>query len=193
MVMTASTMLQLGTQAPQFSLPDTEGRLVSLDDFREARALLVIFMSNHCPFVRHIREALVALVKEYQARGVAAVAINANDWDAYPDDSPQRMREDAQSFGYTFPYLCDETQGVAKEFRAACTPDCFLFDEDRILAYRGQMDSSRPGNDEPVTGSDLRAALDLVLSGQPVPTDQRPSLGCNIKWRPGNAPDYFTP
>jgi thiol-disulfide isomerase/thioredoxin len=153
--------------------------------------LLVIFMCNHCPFVKHLREGLVRFAREYQARGLAVVAINANDVANHPNDSPARMVEDAQAFGYPFPYLYDETQAVAQAYRAACTPDFFLFDAGRKLAYRGQFDGSRPGNSLPVTGSDLRAAADAALAGQPIPSDQKPSIGCNIKWKAGNEPEYY--
>lgn len=192
MVRTASTMmLPLGAPAPNFSLPDTEGRIVRLSDFRGAPALLVAFMCNHCPYVKHVADHLAALAKEYQAKGVAVVGINSNDVENYPDDSPEKMREEVALRGYTFPYLFDETQEVAKRYGAACTPDFFLFDKEQRLVYRGQLDDSRPNNGIPVTGKDLRAALDAVLAGQPVSPDQKPSLGCNIKWKPGNAPDYF--
>jgi peroxiredoxin len=184
-------MLPLGTKAPAFELPEPGGTTVSISDFKDAPALLVVFMCNHCPYVKHIRDTLVQLVKEYQARGVAVVAINANDVDAYPDDSPEAMVREAQTYGYTFPYLYDQTQEVAKAYKAACTPDFFLFDGDRGLVYRGQMDSSRPGNDKPLTGKDLRAALDAVLAGGQVNPQQKPSMGCNIKWKPGYEPKYF--
>jgi len=190
-VQKSSTMLALGTRAPEFALPDTEGRVTALFYFDGAPALLVIFMCNHCPFVRHIRGGLAALVREYQARGVAVAGINSNDIQAYPDDAPARMKEEAAEAGYTFPYLFDESQAAAKAFRAACTPDFFLFDRDRSLAYRGQFDDSRPGNGIPVTGEDLRAALDAVLSGRPVSGQQRPSIGCGIKWKPGNEPSWL--
>ena len=191
MAMTASTMLPLGTEAPGFALPDTEGSLASLSDFDEARALVVVFLCNHCPFVKHVINGLVKLVKEYQPRGVAFVGINANDVSEYPEDRPARMAQFARERGFTFPYLYDETQDVAKRYHAACTPDFFVFDENRRLVYRGQMDDSRPGNDVPITGADLRAALDAVLEGEAVPGRQKPSMGCNIKWKPGNEPDYF--
>jgi peroxiredoxin len=184
-------MLPLGVKAPDFSLPDTRGKRVSLADFAEAPALLIVFMCNHCPYVKHVAAGLAALARDYQRRGVAVVGINSNDTDAFPEDSPAKMAEEASLRGYTFPYLFDETQAVAKAYRAACTPDFYVFDRQRRLAYRGQMDSSRPGGDLPVTGEDLRAALDAVLAGQPVSTNQKPSIGCNIKWRPGNEPDYF--
>ena len=191
MAMTASTMLPLGTEAPGFALPDTEGSLVSLSDSDEARALVVVFLCNHCPFVKHVINGLVKLVKEYQPRGVAFVGINANNVGEYPEDRPARMAQFARERGFTFPYLYDETQDVAKRYHAACTPDFFVFDENRRLVYRGQMDDSRPGNDVPITGADLRAALDAVLEGEAVPERQKPSMGCNIKWKPGNEPDYF--
>jgi len=193
MVRTASTMmLPLGAKAPDFALPDTEGRIVRLSDFDGAPALLVIFMCNHCPYVKHIADHLAQFAKEFQAKGVAIVGINSNDAASYPDDSPEKMREEVKLRGYTFPYLYDETQEVAKAYRAACTPDFFLFDKEHRLVYRGQYDDSRPGNGIPVTGKDLRAAIEAVLAGQPVPPDQKPSLGCNIKWKPGNEPEYFS-
>jgi peroxiredoxin len=193
MVKTASTMLPLGSQAPDFSLPDIDGKTVSLADFRDAPALLVMFMCNHCPFVKHIAGELARLGRDYQARGVAIVGINPNDAEKYPDDSPEQMRTEVQERGYTYPYLYDVTQETARAFRAACTPDFFLFDRHHKLVYRGQLDDSRPGSDIPVTGEDLRAALDLVLDGQPVSEAQKPSIGCNIKWKVGNEPDYFNP
>jgi peroxiredoxin len=183
MARTASTMLPLATIAPDFSLPDTEGKLVSKDDFKDAPALLVVFMCNHCPFVKHILEGLVALVEEYQARGAAVVGINSNDVENFPEDRPEMMAKVSKEKRFTFPYLYDETQEVAKAYHAACTPDFFLFDAGHKLVYRGQMDDSRPGNGVPVTGSDLRAALDAVLEGKPVSSDQKPSIGCNIKWK----------
>ncbi len=191
MALTASTMLPLGTQAPDFPLPDTGGKIVSLGDMEGAAALLVVFMCNHCPYVQHIRTYFTALVKEYQARGVSVVAINANDAAAYPADNPEAMARAAEEFGFSFPYLYDESQKVAQAYHAACTPDFFLFDSTRKLAYRGQMDDSRPGNNLPLTGRDLRAALDALLAGRPVSGDQKPSLGCNIKWKAGNTPGYF--
>ena len=191
MVKTASTMLPLGVAAPQFSLPDTQGKLVSLSDFADAPALLVVFLCNHCPYVKHVAAGLAALACEYQPRGVAVVGINSNDVAAFPDDAPAKMVEEVKSRGYTFPYLYDATQAVAKAYRAACTPDFYVFDRNRQLVYRGQMDSSRPGSDVPVTGEDLRTALDAVLAGRPVSANQKPSLGCNVKWMPGNEPEYF--
>jgi len=183
-------MLPLGTHAPDFSLTDLDGQPVTVRSFADAPALLVMFICNHCPFVKHVRGELARLGRDYQARGVGVVAISANDVQQKPEDGPERMREEARAAGYTFPYLHDETQEVAKAYRAACTPDFFLFDGDRKLVYRGQLDGSRPGNDIPVTGVDLRTALDAVLSDEEVPRNQTPSIGCNIKWRPGNEPDY---
>lgn len=192
MAQTASTMLPLGTPAPAFSLPEpATGKTISLDDFHTAPALLVIFTCNHCPFVKHIRQVVVDFTHDYQQRGLAVIAINANDVANYPDDSPAKMAEEAKTFGYPFPYLYDETQATAKAYRAACTPDFFLFNADRTLVYRGQFDGSRPGNQIPITGVDLRAAADAVLTGQPVVMEQKPSIGCNIKWKAGNEPkDY---
>lgn len=183
-------MLPLGTIAPDFRLPDTHGRTVTLADFNGKPALLVIFLCNHCPYVKHIRAGLAQLARDYQPRGVGIVGINANDVANYPADSPAKMAEEVKAAGYTFPYLYDESQAVAKAYRAACTPDIYLFDQARRLVYRGQFDASRPGNGIPVTGSDLRAALDAVLAGQPVSAAQTPSIGCNIKWKPGNEPKY---
>ena len=188
MPLTASTTLPLGSKAPSFSLPDTDGKIVSLDDFREAPVLLVAFICNHCPYVKHVRHALADLAKEYQAKGVAVVGISSNDVVSHPDDSPEKMAREKAEIGYTFPYLYDESQSVALAYQAACTPDFYVFDRDQSLVYRGQMDGSRPGNAIPVTGADLRAALDAVLSGQAVAADQKPSLGCNIKWKPGQEP-----
>lgn len=191
MARTPSTMLELGTPAPSFRLPDFDGRLHALEDFAASPALLVVFMCEHCPFVRHVRGGIAALAREYAPRGLAVVAINANDLEAYPEDGPDAMRRESADVGYVFPYLLDATQAVAQAYRAACTPDFFLFDRQRRLVYRGQFDDSRPGNGVPVTGADLRAALDALLAGEPPLPGQRPSLGCNIKWKPGNAPDYF--
>jgi len=189
MVRTASTMLPLGTAAPDFSLPDVDGKTVSLADFADAPALVVIFMCNHCPYVKHVAAGLARLAREYQQRGVAVVGINSNDVANFPDDAPAKMAQEVELRGYTFPYLFDETQEVAKAYQAACTPDFYVFDKDRKLAYRGQMDASRPGSAVEVTGQDLRAALDAVLAGNPAPQDQKPSIGCNIKWKPGNEPE----
>jgi peroxiredoxin len=190
MALTPSTMLPLGTTAPDFQLPDTNGKTVSLADFKDKPALLVIFMCNHCPYVKHIRAGLAQLARDYAQRGAATVGISANDAANYPDDSPAKMAQEVKSAGYIFPYLYDESQAVAQAYRAACTPDIFLFDKQRKLVYRGQFDDSRPGNGIPVTGKDLRAALEEVLAGKPVPTDQKASIGCNIKWKSGNEPDY---
>ncbi len=190
LMLTPSTMLPLGTAAPEFRLPATDGRWVALADFRDAPALVVAFLCNHCPYVKHVRAALAQFSREAQGRGVAVVGINANDATSYPADSPARMVTEARDAGYSFPYLYDETQAVAKAYRAACTPDFFVFDQARRLAYRGQFDASRPGNGVPVTGADLRAAVDAVIEGMPAVAAQKPSLGCNIKWRPGNEPDY---
>ncbi len=191
MVEKPSTMLPLGTPAPDFRLPDFDGKTVSRDDLRDAPAMVVMFICNHCPFVKHIRQGLAGFGRDYRDRGVAVVGINSNDVVNYPDDSPDKMREEARSANYTFPYLFDESQEVARAYRAACTPDFFLFDRDRKLVYRGQFDDSRPGNGKPITGLSLRKAVDAVLAGTPVPPDQEASRGCNIKWKKGNEPDYF--
>jgi peroxiredoxin len=193
MVKTVSTMSPLGTAAWPFSLVNVDGKTVSLDDFAGAPALLVMFICNHCPYVKHVAPTLARLCREYQQRGVAVVAINSNDAAAYPDDSPDAMVREVQQRGYTFPYLCDSTQEVARAYGAACTPDFYVYDQGRKLVYRGQLDSSRPRSDIPVTGEDLTAAIDAVLAGQPVAEKQRPSLGCNIKWKAGNEPGYFNP
>ena len=187
-----STMSALGTPAADFSLPEpATGSTVSLDDFAESPALLVAFLSNHCPFVKHLADDFAGFVAEYQARGVAVVGICSNDVDNYPDDSPERMAEEVERRGYTFPYLFDDSQEVAKAYAAACTPDFFLYDRDRELVYRGQFDSSRPSLDTPVTGADLRAACDALLAGVAPAAVQVPSVGCNIKWKVGNAPPWF--
>lgn len=189
---TPSTMLELGTRAPDFTLPDVlSDREVSLSDYEDADALLVVFMCNHCPYVKHILPEFVELAREYADRGVEVVAISSNDVSNYPDDRPERMKELGEDLEFPFPYLYDETQEAAKSYRAACTPDFFLFDDSLELFYRGQFDGSRPGNDEPVDGSDLREALDLLLEGGEAPEEQKPSMGCNIKWKQGNEPDYF--
>jgi peroxiredoxin len=192
MVMTASTMLPLGMSTPDFNLPDIKGDMVSLADFKESPALLVIFMCNHCPFVKHVLHVMVDLIKEYQAKGVAVVGINSNDVANFPEDSSEKMAKVAKKAGFTFPYLYDQSQEVAKAYHAACTPDFFLFDKERKLIYRGQMDDSRPGNDIPVTGVDLIKAMDSVLAGRQVNTNQKPSMGCNIKWKQGNEPKYVS-
>ena len=191
MALTPSTMLPLGTSAPDFQLPDTNRKTVALADFKDKAALVVIFMCNHCPYVVHIRSGLAQLAQDYAQKNVAIVGINANDVKNYPADSPAKMKQEAADAGYTFPYLYDETQAVAKAYRAACTPDIFLFDRSRRLVYRGQFDASRPGNGIPVTGQDLRAALDAVIAGKPTSEFQVASIGCNIKWKAGNSPDYF--
>lgn len=190
MAQTPSTMLELGTPAPDFSLPEpaTE-RTVSRSDFA-GKPLLVAFLCNHCPFVLHIKGVFAAFAQEYQERGLAVVAINANDVANYPADAPDKMAQMARESGFMFPYLYDESQKVAQAYHAACTPDFFLFDADHRLVYRGRFDGATPGNDEPVTGMDLRAAADALLEGTPMPQDQRPSIGCNIKWKAGNEPDW---
>ena len=190
MTATPSTMLGLTTPLPPFHLPDVNGTFVSSSDFRGSPGLLVVFICPHCPFVTHIRTELARFAREYQAKGLAIVAINSNDSIAFPDDSPEGMREEGSKAGYVFPYLVDESQQVAKAFHAACTPDFFLFDRDRRLVYRGQFDDSRPRNLIPVTGSDLRAAADAVLDGREPSRIQKPSIGCNIKWKIGNEPEY---
>ena len=192
MVETTSTMMPLGAEAPNFTLPDVvSGKDVSLTDFAERKALLIIFLCRHCPFVQHIKDELARIGRDYEDESVGIVAISANDADTYADDRPESLREFAEETGFNFPLCHDATQEVAQAYRAACTPDFFLFDENRELAYRGQLDDSRPGNDEPVDGHDLRAAIDAVLAGEEVGTDQKPSIGCNIKWKPGNEPEYF--
>jgi thiol-disulfide isomerase/thioredoxin len=192
MVRTNSTMMALGTKAPPFSLVNVDGRIVSLADYEEKPILLVMFICNHCPYVKHIAPYLSLLGRDYLFKGVGIVAINSNDASAYPADSPEHMVHESEERGYYFPYLYDETQEVAKAYHAACTPDFFVFGRHQQLAYRGQLDSSRPGNDIPVTGEDLRAALDALIAGKPVPQVQKPSMGCNIKWKAGNEPDYFS-
>jgi len=187
----STNILPLGTLAPDFRLPDTAGKMVALGDFKSAPALAVLFICNHCPYVKHIQAALAQLAREYQARGAAIVAISSNDAQNYPDDSPASMARVAKTAGYTFPYLYDESQAVARAYRAVCTPDIFLFDAGRKLAYRGQFDDSRPGGGTQATGRDLRAALDAVLGGKPVAARQLPSVGCSIKWKSGPAPGEF--
>jgi peroxiredoxin len=191
MVKTASTMLPIGTRAPEFSLKNVDGRTVTRGEFA-GKPLLVIFMCNHCPFVVHLRSALKSFSDEYLKKGLAVVGISSNDPVAYPQDGPEKMKAEAASAGYTFPYLFDAGQDVAKAYRAACTPDFFLFDQNHALEYRGQFDSSRPSNGIPVTGADLKAACDAVLTGKAVSSEQKPSIGCNIKWAAGQEPDYFT-
>ena len=189
MAATESEMLELGTIAPAFSLPDPDGIMHAIGDGK--RAYLVMFICNHCPFVKHIREELARLGRDYLPQAVSIIAINSNDVTTHPADSPERMKEESATWGYEFPYLFDGSQEVAKAYRAACTPDFFLFDANKSLVYRGQLDDSRPSNGIPVTGADLRAAIDAVLAGTDVVAEQKPSIGCNIKWSPGNAPDYF--
>ncbi len=192
MSVTPSTMLQLGTQAPSFSLADVVSQeVITLDTFEGKKALLVLFISRHCPYVQHVKQELARIGKDYQDKGVGIVAISANDIERYPDDAPEKLKEMAEEEGFVFPVCYDADQAVAKAYRAACTPDIFLFDGNRSLVYRGQLDDSRPGNDIPVTGKDLRAAIDAVLSDTPVNPNQKPSMGCNIKWKEGNEPDYF--
>ncbi len=182
MVKTLSTMQPLGASAPDFALPDISGEIISKSDY-EGKPLLVIFMCNHCPFVIHIREKLVEAVKSFQAKGLSVIGINSNDAESYPEDSPAKMKEDAVRYDYSFPYLYDESQEVAKSYQAACTPDFFLYDSSHKLVYRGQFCDSRPGSEIPVTGEDLTAAVDALLQNKPVPEPQRPSMGCNIKWK----------
>ncbi len=185
-------MLGLGTPAPDIALPDTvSGRTIRLADFAGKQGLLVMFLCTHCPYVKHIQRGLAALLKEYRAKPLGVVAISSNDVEQFPEDSPEGLRRSALDLGFDFPYCYDESQQVARAYQAACTPDLFLFDSHQRLAYRGQFDSSRPKNSEPVTGADLRAALDAVLAGRPVSAEQRPSIGCNIKWKPGNEPEYY--
>lgn len=190
MALTPSNMTALGSPAPDFALPDYDGTIVRLSDFGNAKGLLVIFLCNHCPYVKHVRTELARFSRDYVARGLAIVGINSNDFtqEKYAGDRPDAMREESRAAGYAFPYLVDATQEVAKAYGAACTPDFFLYDARRRLVYRGQFDASRPGNEIPVTGADLRLHADAVLAGQTVDTPQRPSIGCNIKWKPGNEP-----
>jgi peroxiredoxin len=191
MALTSSTMLELGTKAPEFSLPDAvSGRTINLGTFATNKALLVIFLSRHCPYVQHVKAELARVGKDYVDRSVGIVAISANDVQNYPDDSPQNLKAMALELRLNYPLCYDASQTTAKAYTAACTPDLFLFDENRKLVYRGQLDDSRPGNNTLVTGRDLRSALDAVLAGRPVPPDQKPSLGCNIKWKPGEEPPY---
>jgi peroxiredoxin len=186
-----SNMVPLGTPAPTFRLKSTQGDLVSIKNFADARALLIIFMCNHCPYMKHLHKGLVELANDYIPKGVAILGINSNDTETHPEDSFERMQEEVQRVGYPFPYLFDESQEVAQAYFAMCTPDFFLFNDMRELIYRGQFDASRPGNGVPVTGSDIRAALDAYLEGREVLVEQKPSLGCNIKWKPGNEPEYY--
>ena len=192
MVRTPSTMLPLGTRAPDFTLPNVDGRLVSLAGAVGPKGTLVMFICNHCPFVKHVADQLAALGRDFMPQGIGIVAISANDVATHPADSPEQMVREAEERGYPFPYLYDASQEVAKAYHAACTPDFFLFDGARSLVYRGQLDASRPGNDVPVTGADLRAAIEAVLAGRVPAGNQTPSIGCNIKWKPGNEPEYFS-
>ncbi len=190
---TTSTMLALGTEAPDFSLPDTvSGDVVSLADYSDKKGLLVMFICNHCPYVKHVRQELARLGNDYSDSGLGIVAISSNDIDAYPADSPEAMKTEAETFGYSFPYLYDETQVVAAAYTAMCTPDFFLFDAENRLAYRGRLDESRPDSGIPVTGKELRVAVDAVLAGDSVSDQQLPSMGCSIKWKSGSTPAYFT-
>ena len=192
MTLTASTMLPLGTQAPDFHLPDVvSGKSISLATFPDKKALLVMFICQHCPFVKHIKAELAQLGKDYIPNNLAIVAISANDINKYPADAPEFLKAMARELGFNFALCYDETQEIAKAYTAACTPDFFIFDAERKLVYRGQLDDSRPSNDKPVTGADLRAAIEAVLAGKPVASEQKPSIGCNIKWKPGNEPNYF--
>jgi len=193
MVRTASTMLPLGTQAPDFKLLNVDGKWVSLSDFRDKKALVVIFMCNHCPYVKHVASELTRVSRDYMPKGMGFVGISSNDVDAHPDDAPEMMKAEAIKQGYPFPYLYDADQSVAVAYRAACTPDIFVFDSAHRLVYRGQLDDSRPKTDRPLTGKDLRGALDCLLADQTVATEQKPSIGCNIKWKNGAEPDYFNP
>ncbi len=192
MAATSSTMLALGTKAPDFRLPDvTTGKTLTLSDFSSHKLLLVMFICRHCPYVKHVQNQLVQIGRDYAPKNVGIVAISSNDADNYPDDSPESLREMASQLNFNFPLCYDQNQEAAKAYRAACTPEFYLFDGERRLVYRGQLDESRPKNDIPVTGRDLRAALDAALAGRPVPGDQKPGIGCNIKWKPGREPDYF--
>ena len=192
MVMTESTMLALGTPAPNFALPDVvSGQTISPQDFADTSGLLVMFICVHCPFVKHVEQELAKIGQDYQRQGLGIVAISANSTQTHPQDAPEHMKAQVQTQGFRFPYCFDEAQTVAKAYTAACTPDFFLFDSDLKLVYRGQLDDSRPSNGKPVTGKDLRAAIEAVLAQQNVPTEQAPSIGCNIKWTPGNEPAYF--
>ena len=184
MALTPSTMISLGTKAPEFKLPDTvSGKNLSLQDLKSDKATLIMFICNHCPFVKHVNEALVKLANDYIPKGISFIAISSNDVVTHPEDSPEKMKQTAKELGYIFPYLYDESQEVARAYDAACTPDFFIYDKDLKLAYRGQLDDSRPSNGIPVTGKDIRAALDLLLSENPVPADQKPSIGCSITWK----------
>lgn len=192
MVKTASTMLDLGTKAPNFALPDTvSGKTISLDTFADKKGLLVMFICQHCPFVQHIQQELARIGQDYMEQGLGIIAISSNSVETHPDDAPEKLKAMAEEQGFNFPFCYDKTQDVAKAYTAACTPDFFLFDSSRALVYRGQLDDSRPGNDQPVNGKDLRAAIEQVLADEPISPEQKPSIGCNIKWAPGNEPPYF--
>jgi thiol-disulfide isomerase/thioredoxin len=193
MALTESTMPKLGLKAPAFDLPDvSSGKKVSLASFDDQKALLVMFICNHCPFVRHVHQELARVGRDYASQSLGIVAINANDVATHPDDSPDKMKQVAAEWGLSFPYCYDDSQQIAKAYQASCTPDFYVFDSERRLVYRGQLDDSRPENGKPITGSDLRAALDAVLEGRPAAAEQKPSIGCNIKWKPGNEPAYFS-
>ena len=192
MVKTASTMLDLGTTAPAFQLEDVvSGKTISLDDYQDSKALLLMFICQHCPFVKHVKQELAKIGRDYSQQPLGIVAISANDVANYPNDAPEKLKQMAEELNLNFPFCYDESQEVSKAYTAACTPDFFLFDANKQLAYRGQLDDSRPSTDIPVTGQDLRKAIDLVLEGKPVDFEHKPSIGCNIKWKPGNEPDYF--
>lgn len=192
MALTPSTMLPLGTPASPFSLPDVlSGETISPASFADKKALLVMFICRHCPYVQHVKKELARLGKDYGRKGAGIVAVSSNDAANYPEDAPDKLKEMAVETGFNFPFCYDETQKVAQAYRAACTPDFYLFDGKQRLVYRGQLDDSRPGNGKPVTGRDLRAALDAALTGQAISSDQKPSLGCNIKWKAGNEPAYY--
>jgi peroxiredoxin len=191
MVLTASTMLPLGTKAPEFHLPEVvNGKIISLENFDDKKALLIMFICRHCPFVKHIQQELAKLDQDYSNSDLGIIAISANDAKNYPNDAPESLKEMSIELGFDFTFCYDETQATAKAYTAACTPDFFLFDSDRKLVYRGQLDDSRPSNNQPVTGKDLRAAITAVLNNQPISSEQQPSIGCNIKWKAGNQPNY---
>ena len=191
MALTPSTMLALGTLAPSFRLPDViSGNMVSLDNFKNKKALLVMFICRHCPYVQHVKEEIAKIGQSYKKKDIGIIAISANDINSYPEDSPESLKEMARELNFSFSYLYDKSQEIAKAYTAACTPDFFLFDKNRKLVYRGQLDDSRPGNNLPVTGKDLREAIDAVLEDKPINSNQKPSMGCNIKWKPGNEPSY---
>jgi peroxiredoxin len=191
MALTASTMLALGTKAPDFALPDTvSGKTIRLESFKNAPGLLIMFICRHCPYVKHVQNEIAKIGRDYKDKQLAIVAISANDVENYPEDAPEKLKEMAQSLKFTFPLCYDESQSVAKAYRASCTPDFFLFDGQHKLVYRGQLDDSRPGNNEPNNGKDLRSAIDAVLAGKSITTEQKSSVGCNIKWKAGKEPNY---